>query len=69
MYIARDCSHVIRAASLVVKWQVSATDVAPAGLDQKLYFLLRLLTNPWIISSFAAAFGCGNGLDAGNCQT
>jgi multidrug transporter EmrE-like cation transporter len=42
---------------LVVKWQVNATGVTPAGLDQKLYFLLRMLTNPWIISSFAAAFG------------
>jgi multidrug transporter EmrE-like cation transporter len=42
---------------LVVKWQVNSMGNAPAGLDQKLSFLFRLLTNPWVISSFAAAFG------------
>jgi multidrug transporter EmrE-like cation transporter len=56
MYIALAIALTLY-GQLVVKWQVNATGVAPAGLDQKLYFLLRLLTNPWIISSFAAAFG------------
>ena len=41
---------------IVVKWQVNAIGKAPAGLDEKLYFLFRLLTNSWVISSFAAAF-------------
>jgi|tagenome__1003787_1003787.scaffolds.fasta_scaffold20344923_1 multidrug transporter EmrE-like cation transporter len=42
---------------LVVKWQVNAIGRAPSGLDQNLSFLFRLLTNPWVISGFAAAFG------------
>ena len=41
---------------IVVKWQVNAIGKAPAGLGEKLYFLFRLLTNSWVISSFAAAF-------------
>ena len=40
---------------LVVKWQVLQAGEFPAALGNRVEFLLRLLTNPWIISVFAAA--------------
>jgi multidrug transporter EmrE-like cation transporter len=41
---------------IVVKWQVlNAGDLPGAPLD-KVSFLFKLVINPWIISSFAAAF-------------
>lgn len=41
---------------IVLKWQVARAGVLPAGLRDKIWFLLGLLLNPWIISGFAAAF-------------
>jgi multidrug transporter EmrE-like cation transporter len=41
---------------IVVKWQVNLAGDFPADIDQKFAFLGRLLLNPWVISSFAAAF-------------
>lgn len=41
---------------LIVKWQVSQAGSLPTGLAKKIPFLLRLATNPWIISSLSAAF-------------
>lgn len=42
---------------LVVKWQVN--NAAGSGVDpsDRAAFLLRLLTNPWVLSALAAAFG------------
>lgn len=40
---------------LVVKWQVSSSEAPEATLDKFLY-IVRLLLNPWVISSFLAAF-------------
>ena len=42
---------------LVVKWQVNLIGTRPAGMDQNLAFLFRMLTSPWVLSGFAAAFG------------
>jgi multidrug transporter EmrE-like cation transporter len=42
---------------LVVKWQVNVMGVQPTGLGQNLDFLFRMVTNPWVLSGFAAAFG------------
>jgi len=41
---------------LVIKWQVSGAGEFPPELGEKIVFILRLLLNPWVISSFAAAF-------------
>jgi multidrug transporter EmrE-like cation transporter len=41
---------------LVVKWQVNVTGVRPTGLSENLEFLFRMVTNPWVLSGFAAAF-------------
>lgn len=41
---------------IVIKWQVNNAGEFPAETIDKLLFILRLLLNPWVISSFAAAF-------------
>lgn len=41
---------------VVVKWQVSLAPSFPEAAIDKVLFILRLLLNPWIISSFLAAF-------------
>lgn len=40
---------------LIVKWQVGSSTV-PETTIEKFLFILRLLLNPWVISSFLAAF-------------
>jgi multidrug transporter EmrE-like cation transporter len=41
---------------LVIKWQVKAAGVFPNEPSDKIWFILRLLLNPWVISCFATAF-------------
>ncbi|MBD1878315.1 hypothetical protein [Coleofasciculus sp. FACHB-T130] len=41
---------------IIIKWQVNAAGSFPVEASEKLWFILRLLANPWIISSFACAF-------------
>lgn len=41
---------------IVVKWQVMNAGQLPAAPADKVHFLLRLVINPWILSSFLAAF-------------
>ena len=41
---------------LVTKWQVAGAGAFPVEATEKLKFLLRLVLNPWIISSLTAAF-------------
>lgn len=41
---------------IVIKWQVNNAGEFPTATMDKLLFILRLLLNPWVISSFAAAF-------------
>lgn len=40
---------------IVIKWQVVAAGAFPAASPEQLWFLLRLLVNPWVISALAAA--------------
>jgi multidrug transporter EmrE-like cation transporter len=40
---------------MIVKWQLASSGSFPADATGKLLFLLRLLFNPWIMSSIAAA--------------
>jgi len=41
---------------LVIKWQVSQAGAFPVGTNEKLWFLVSLVFNPWIMSGFIAAF-------------
>lgn len=40
----------------VIKWQVSNAGPLPIDLSGKILFLMRLVFNPWVISSLIAAF-------------
>ena len=37
---------------LVIKWQVLKAGAFPEDTGEKLWFLLHLLLNPWVISAF-----------------
>jgi len=41
---------------LVFKWQVDLAGEVPTVFGEQIGFVFRLLLNPWVISSFAAAF-------------
>ena len=41
---------------LVLKWQMGGVGPLPEGHGDKLWFLLRQFSNPWIIGGLAAAF-------------
>jgi multidrug transporter EmrE-like cation transporter len=41
---------------MIIKWQVSGAGDFPPELGDKVMFIFRLLLNPWVIASFAAAF-------------
>lgn len=43
-------------AQLVLKWRVLLAGLPPADATGKLRFYFGLLTDPWILSTFAAAF-------------
>lgn len=40
---------------LAIKWQVLKAGTFPGGSREKVWFLLHLLINPWVISAFLAA--------------
>jgi len=41
---------------LVIKWQVKSAGALPSETIDKIWFILHLLLNPWVISCFATAF-------------
>ena len=41
---------------IIIKWQVSNAGPFPADVTGKIWFLLLLVLNPWVVSSLAAAF-------------
>lgn len=41
---------------LIIKWQVSLAGAMPIETTEKIWFIIRLLLNPWIITGFASAF-------------
>jgi multidrug transporter EmrE-like cation transporter len=41
---------------IVIKWQVSGAGPFPVDATGKMWFLLRLAVNPWVISSLCCAF-------------
>ena len=41
---------------IIIKWQVSNAEAFPVDAAGKIWFLLRLAVNPWVISSLCCAF-------------
>jgi multidrug transporter EmrE-like cation transporter len=41
---------------LIIKWQATLAGNLPEGGGDKLFFLLRLVLNPWVASGLFAAF-------------
>jgi multidrug transporter EmrE-like cation transporter len=41
---------------LITKWQVTKAGPLPTDSTERMWFLLRVVVNPWVISSLAAAF-------------
>ena len=41
---------------IIIKWQVSNAGAFPVDVSEKIWFLLRLTLNPWVISSLVCAF-------------
>lgn len=41
---------------LVVKWQVAKAGPLPSTIHERIFFLLALVFNPWIISGMVGAF-------------
>lgn len=41
---------------IVIKWQVASAGSFPSQVSDKFWFLLKLLLNPWVVSSFFCAF-------------
>lgn len=44
---------------LMLKWQVNVLGARPSAFGEIVVFLWKMLTNPWVISGLAAAFGAG----------
>ena len=40
-------------AQIVIKWQVNAAGAFPADAADQLWFLAKLLVNPWVVSALA----------------
>ena len=41
---------------IVIKWQVNSAGSMPIESTEKIWFMIRLLLNPWIISGLLGAF-------------
>ena len=41
---------------MIIKWQVNLAGTMPIEPTEKVWFLFRLLINPWIITGFLSAF-------------
>ena len=55
-YIYLACSILLMVyCQLVIKWQVMGAGAFPDDPADKIWFLARLLLNPWIVSALAAA--------------
>lgn len=46
-------------SQLMMRWQVSLAGELPAGLVEKVWFVGRLLLNPWVLSGVVATFCAG----------
>jgi len=55
VYVACTILFVVY-AQIIIKWQVLAAGAFPADTADKLWFLAKLLVNPWVVSALAASF-------------
>jgi multidrug transporter EmrE-like cation transporter len=55
LYIALTVAFTVY-GQMIIKWQVNLAGDFPPETADKIWFIARLLLNPWVISSFAAAF-------------
>ena len=46
-------------SQLIMRWQVGLAGSLPAGIDEKIVFVGRLLINPWVFSGIVATFLAG----------
>lgn len=46
-------------SQLVIRWQVSLAGPLPPSLDGKLWYVLTLLFNPWVLTSIFVTFLAG----------
>lgn len=55
LYIAGTISCVVY-SQLIIKWRVSLAGALPAVFREKVFFLMKLLIDPFVLSGFIAAF-------------
>lgn len=55
LYIALTVALTVY-GQLVLKWQINLAGAGPDGFPQKLWFLLSLMFNPWVMTGLIAAF-------------
>lgn len=46
-------------SQLIMRWQVSLAGALPVDLLGKLYFIVKLFVNPWVVSSIVATLLAG----------
>lgn len=44
---------------LILKWEMAKVGPLPGHLLEKIWFLMGMFSNPWIVSSFLSAFAAG----------
>ena len=42
-------------AQLIIKWQVNKAGAMPADMSGKIWYLVHLIANPWVLSALVAA--------------
>jgi drug/metabolite transporter (DMT)-like permease len=56
-YVYVACMIVLMVyAQVVIKWQVNVAGAFPEDAAGKLWFLAKLLVNPWVVSALAGLF-------------
>ncbi len=55
LYISGTVVFVVY-SQLVIKWRVAKFGILPEAFQSKMYFLFKLLLDPFILSGFIAAF-------------
>lgn len=46
-------------SQMIMRWQVGAAGPLPTGTADKIWFIAKLLMNPWVLSSIVATFMAG----------
>lgn len=46
-------------SQLIMRWQVVRAGALPDGYHEKIWFLVQLLVNPWVLSGIVATFFAG----------